>query len=61
MRVRIEQDGKTVYNQTVNTSQKTLSVTLTGEGKADILIYFDDVLARTIVINFERGEVCKKG
>ncbi|MBU5450699.1 Stk1 family PASTA domain-containing Ser/Thr kinase [Acetivibrio sp. MSJd-27] len=52
VRVRIEQDGKTVYNQTVNTSQKTLSVTLTGEGKADILIYFDDVLARTKVINF---------
>lgn len=52
VRVRITQNGKNVYNQTVNTSQKTLSVTLTGEGKADILIYFDDVLARTKVINF---------
>ncbi len=52
VRVRIEQNGATVYNETINTNQKTISVTLTGEGRADILIYFDDVLSRTKVINF---------
>ncbi len=52
VRVRIEQNGKTVYNETINTNQKTISVTLTGEGRADILIYFDDVLSRTKVIHF---------
>ncbi len=50
--VRVEQNGKSVYDKTVDTVHKTISVTLTGEGKADILIYFDNVLARTKVIHF---------
>lgn len=47
VQVKIDQDGKTVYNKTVNTSVKTLNVTLEGNGTHNIVVYYDGLLVKT--------------
>lgn len=45
--VKVDQDGKTVYNKSVKTSQKTLNVTLEGNGNHNIVVYYDGLLIKT--------------
>lgn len=45
--VKVDQDGKTVYNKTVKTSQKTINVTLEGNGSHNIVVYYDGLLVKT--------------
>ena len=45
--VKVDQDGKTVYNKSVKTSQKTLNITLEGNGNHNIVVYYDGLLIKT--------------
>lgn len=45
--VKVDQDGKTVFNKSVKTSQKTLNVTLEGNGSHNIVVYYDGLLVKT--------------
>ncbi len=45
--VKVDQDGKTVFNKSVKTSQKTLNVTLEGNGNHNIVVYYDGLLVKT--------------
>ncbi len=52
VKVTVKQSGKVVYDKSVKTSAKTLNVTLTGNGQANIEVYFDGSLVKTQKISF---------
>ena len=50
--VVITQNAKTVYDHTVERSQGSVSVSLTGSGTEEIEIYFDGTLSESYPFNF---------